>query len=157
MTGAPIDLLYRLTQRDQAFPHWGPVMREFSREAALGTLETAVSNFDYGLPPPAGTLLFVTRVVIEVNIPLTITLLSIELLSKFRVAGLREVLLYGETESPPIAGGTRWFYNMNMDVALLMDRRYLAARAVFSGPNAANKVTVFYSGYATAQGEIGFN
>lgn len=151
--GAPLDLFYRLTQRDLAFPHWGPSSGLISLTGGGGTMQTTLADFDATKRPPDGTILFITNIMAASTPSVGVTPRPLAVRIMNRSTGVIDsVVLEREIGA---ASTTTLDVQSQVDIALLMDRFYLDARAIFSG-GLANILTLSWQGFAVPKGEIGF-
>lgn len=153
---APIDLLYRLTDRDKAFPHWGPSNGRLTTFDTAGTVGTTLAEWDAGPRPPDGTILFVTSLIVTAT---SQTPQSADLINMFienRITGaIVARILHDNTQT--IVAPDSLILQSAFDFALLLDRHYLRVTATFSSPIVVNQVSMDWTGYAMPQGSIGFN
>ena len=156
MTGAPIDLLYRLTQRDQAFPHWGPNFGLITK--TLNELDVDLTRVDWDASsrPPAGTLLFLTNVGVTA-IPNAGGEQSRELSLNVINRENDRVIATLLNDSDILVGPLTKTLRTNLDIAIILDRHYLGVRGEFTSAALDSTVTMTWMGYVVAQGEIGFS
>lgn len=152
-SSAPLELLYRLTQRDLAFPHWGPNYGNLTRVAGESTLETNLAGWDAGFEAPQGTILFVTNLIAQANPggAQTINRLEVRILNR-RTDNLVALVLadrFTATTDTTVRSST-------FDFCLLPDRDYLAVIGTFNSGASSNVVELSWLGYLVPRGEIGF-
>jgi len=153
MTGAPIDLLYRLTQRDQAFPHWGPNFGYITILGSAIAINTTRDQWDAALALPLGTVLFLTNLVLIANPGGALTAGPIDISLRNRETdNLLSILAI--SDGAPVAENLR--INSPMDCAILLDRFYLQATGNFSAATSANRIEFSWAGYIVPAGELGF-
>lgn len=155
MTGAPIDLLYRLTQRDEAYPHWGPNYGQISITDNQVNLGTTPELWDASARPPDGTILFITHMSVESlqgDPAIGILRTTVNIRNRLTNALLSTVLQSIEILAP----GLPQVAQEAMDLAIPMDRFFLNAETIFSAADPANSLIFNWQGYVTAQGSIGF-
>ncbi len=152
---APIDLLYRLTQRDQAFPHWGPAQGRVVRTEFLTVVVTTEAEFDAVHLAPAGTILFLTAI-LAVGIPSSGK-------SVFRVMTdvvrrttdeLVAQLNFRSNRAPEI--NQEMAPQTPVDYALDTDRFYLRCSGLFGAAPVTGTIELNWTGYIVPRGEIGF-
>lgn len=156
MTGAPIDLLYRLTRRDEAYPHWGTNHGNVNASAANVLVNTTLAGWDAGPRPPNGTILFITNLLAQgtpgagqITVDLQARLLNRRTDAVVGVL-LRKQAVVAPFPQPLIVQSV-------FDVAIQLDRFYLQVIATFDAGVNANAVSIDWSGYVVPQGEIGFS
>jgi len=153
---APIDLLYRMTDRDRAFPHWGPTTGNLNHTEVLGgVMFSTLAEWDDALRAPLGTMLFVTNLVAFARpAPTeTATRLSVHILNRNTLA-LRTDLLNARVAAVPNPEDLT--LQSQFDIAISLEREFLSVTGEFSlGPNST--VSLHWAGYIMPAGSIGFN
>lgn len=152
----PIDLLYRLTQRDLAFPHWGPTAGNLDHtEVAGGPFASDLADWDASNRPPNGTILFITNLLAIARPAITENAIGVSVQIRNRNTDvLLTTLLNAAVSSVPFPEDlTR---QSQVDIALLVDRYYLTVSGNFS-LGFGSRVFLHWAGYVLPQGEIGFN
>ena len=156
MTGAPIDLLYRLTSRDEAFPHWGPNFGLITKTAVALDVNLTLDDWDLSSRPPAGTLLFLTNVGVTA-IPNAGGEQSRELSLNIINRENDRVIATLLNDSDILVGPLTKTLRTNLDIAIILDRHYLGVRGEFTSAGLASTVTLTWMGYVVAQGQVGFS
>lgn len=153
MTAAPIDLLYRLTTRDLAFPHWGPNYGNLTTVRNEATLETTRDEWDAGFIASRGLILFVTGLIAQGNPggAQTINRLEVRILNRSTDNLVALVLAERFTATTDTV-----VFSRNIDFCLLPDRDYLAVIGTFNSGVSVNVVELSWIGYVVPRGEIGF-
>lgn len=152
---APIDLLYRLTQRDQAFPHWGPTYGFITRQANANSITTTLAEWDASSRPPNGTIMFITGIVCQA-VPGTGAIIINSFSMTVRNRQTNAILTRPLMSGARTPAGEADMIERAMDMALPLDRFFLSVDAQFSASAAANQVFINWQGYVMPQGEIGF-
>jgi len=155
MAGAPLELLYRLTARDQAFPHWGPFQASVALTPVVAfRVETEIETWD-AVAPPEGTVLFVTRMVIRARSQAgtNISSVGIELVNRNTGVTVSTPLIASEV----LANGVSADAFDNFDFAVLIGRFFIRGFAIFSLGSLLHVGELEVLGYVLPQGEIGFN
>jgi hypothetical protein len=155
MGGAPIDLLYRLTQRDQAFPHWGPAQGRLIGLVGGANIITTEADFDAVHLAPRGTILFLTAVLIIGTPRDTTTVREVFTEVVSRSTGLVVVLLNHQHNVAPVAN-QKMGWQTTVDYALDTDRFFLRGIGNFVGGGAGHEIDLNWTGYIVPRGEIGF-
>lgn len=157
MTGAPIDLLYRLTRRDEAFPHWGPNFGRIDRLDTPVTFTTTLAEWDASLAPPAGTILFITRLtgISQPNVATTETRdLTVNLVDRESGLVIAELMRF---EGPPVLFPDRVVLRDPFDFAIVMDRHFLQISGTWNFATFSKNLILAWTGFVVPQGEIGFS
>jgi len=158
MTGAPIDLLYRLTERDKAFPHWGPSFGLVSTTRAGSTSDsTDLAEWDASRRPPRGTILFITNLTMFASATtggLIFLEATVQVLDRENDNLVADLLGKGPGL---VAAPDTLSVRGSFDLALLMDRHYLSMSAEYSSSAGSKTISFAWAGYVVAQGEIGFS
>lgn len=159
MTGAPIDLLFRLTDRDQAFPHWGP---NFGRivsglGGAGGSMSTTLTQWDASSRPPDGTILFITN--LSLNADPGSAQVATQVRCEVRNRNTDEIMsrILDINAVPDVAFPDELVVQGKVDFSILIDRFYLKTLGGFSLGADTNRVTMNWAGYVVPRGEIGFS
>jgi len=153
MTGAPIDLLYRLTTRDQAFPHWGPNFGDVLTTATATSLKSSRDEWDANLSLPQGTTLFITNLMLFANPGGSSSVGLIDLALINRETSNRVTTLL--TSDDALVGNIKVLQS-HMDIAILLDRFYIEANSAYSGAPALHLMGFSWAGYVVPVGEVGF-
>lgn len=152
--GAPIDLLYRLTDRDRAFPHWKPFHSFVRRTLSNVVITTSLANWDdLDNRPPDGTLLFITSMQLEVNPGSTASALQVDLFLVNRNTNAGAGIL-SRDDGVAVAFPNRMILQSPFDFAIRMDREYLTATGTFSAANVSNYVQFSMQGYVMPEGTL---
>lgn len=151
---APIDLLYRLTDRDKAFPHWGPAFGAVSRSATGNNVDSTLAEWDASASPPPGTILFITNILAAGSPTSGVSLSQLRVRIMNRLTGVEITRILEGAE--PIAFPSILNLQSTFDFALPIDRYFLRVSGIFNISNANNNVSMFWSGYTMPVGQIGF-
>jgi len=152
---APIDLLYRLTDRDRAFPHWGPTTGELNHTEAIGgSMFSSLADWDEAIRAPLETILFLTNL-LAYSRPAateTATRLTVQIRNRNTLA-IRTELLNANVAAVPFPEDLT--LQSQVDIAIPLEREFLAVVGDFSvGPN--SRVFLHWTGYIMPAGAIGF-
>lgn len=156
MTGAPLQLFHRLTQRDLAFPHWGPTAGNLEHTEVAGLIFSSdLADWDESNTPPTGTILFVTNLLCSAIPAATenAVALSVQIRNRNTGALLASIL---SAVVPAVPFPEELTLQSPVDLAVLMDRQFLSVSGSFSA-GFGSIVRMQWAGYVLPQGEIGFN
>lgn len=159
MTGAPIELFHRLTQRDLAFPHWGPHHSGVFTSANNIVVATTLADWDANDQlPPRGTLLFITHIQVQItpgNVPAAVSVTQFDLSIFNRNTNTGHNIM-SRDDGVANLWPERMIEASAFDFALRLDRDFLLLTGVFTAAATTNRVQFQWTGYIVPQGELGY-
>jgi len=153
---APIELFHRTSERDLAFPLWGPNYSGVFVTENAAFIITSLADWDANdqLPPP-GTLLWLTHMQAQVTPGTGVTALQFDLSVFNRNTNTGRNFLSSD-DGVGVAFPGRIIKETPLDFPLRLDRDFLSCSCVFSAANASNRIQFQWLAHVVPQGQLGY-